>query len=733
MLYFFPAQLVKGRMHYDPLTVDPASMPVVSDTVAIKPETNTDYSSSTGTKSIRFYVPPYLQHTLMSQSVLTFDLQVFGRGAPIPCSSAHSLFSTVRTHDGTGAHQLEEVLQYGNFVSQVFGITSSESTAAQRAYFEGAQSNDSISDNLYYGNASTWYGASGVTTPNESKKVQIVMPLKTHLLSSTEYLPVHVMQGLRIELLTDSYLRSLRYTTGSLMVELSGAAPSNLNIPLDMADIPAIGGTHAYAAVPQLKITDPGADFNATTDGHVRSTAVGSISGAVGVFSLTIDATHKHVTAAALYSTGTNADDSNTKCFLPGDVVTLKGASSTKDCVLEFESVNCMGQGRKSNPKVEFEMQICTKTDIDYRPTDANMGAEGTFGNGSVLTPFRFVPHEDAAYKMPFPQEVSPVEVGDILYMSANDGTEEVTLGLVTGLTKGDNNRYVIKFSPNVAVSSDDGAHDNPLLTKPYSHTVVAGNAVRKGISVFVKQSDRVNGASTSLFTHLPGAFPEAIEQAVKKISYTVSNLQYQVKRVFLDEKRVSAEASSANSESGLSVDIPTLFTQMVNVTKMAGPTNQLISVPNITRALSVISVPLLQSRQFDLRFDPFSAPSDDAEEYQYQIGDTVEPQRPVDLTGYTGRVGHSDPLWSVQHILELMKAFEASGYSPTNITRLATQFSIGRAFARKGMFFNLMSAGDLSLRTRYGGEVSDDKLVTHFLSHIRRVFINRDGMQLSN
>jgi len=714
---------------YDPLTVDPESKPVASDTLAIKPENNTDYNSSTGGKNIRFYIPPYLQHTLMSQSVLTFELQIFGKGGCVPSSSGHSLFNIVRTMDGSGSHTLEECLQYSNFVSQVFDCTSSESTNAQRAFFEGAQPNKSISDNLYWGNAATWYGGSGVTLPNESKKVQIAMPLATHFLSNPEYLPIHIMNGLRIELLTDSYLRSLRYTTGSLAVESSFSLPSNLHIPLTMTDIPAITGPPAYTAVPQLIISTGATGWVAADEGYIRCTGTGSISAATGVFHV-ITVAGGAPTVVELFSTGSEApDETNTKCFQPGDEVTLTNAAGTTATVKFGTNVNGMGYGRKSNVKVEFEMQICTESDITYTSGDAQMGKAFHFGEGNVLSPFRFVPAYNATYKKPFPDDISPVEVGDILHMENNDGTDPITLGLVTGLCARQGGRYTIKFSPNVKLSKDDASEDHKLLTKPYSHNDVTGNTVRNGISIFVKGSDRINGASTSNFTNLANAFPEARAAAVEQISYTISNLQYQVKRAFLSEKQVQSEIRAINSNSGMVVDIPTLFTQQTNVVKMSGPTSSLISVPNLTKCLSVLSVPLAQSKQYDLRYDAFAGIVDDAESYFYQIGDTLEPERPVDLSGYDG----NNPLWSVQHALEFIKSMESAGYFPTNITRLATRFAIGRAFARRGSYFNLMAVGDLSLRVNYGASVAQDKLFVHYISHLRQIFVNRNGMQVSN
>ena len=58
----------------DPLEVEPESEPIASDVVALKPDVQNQITSTAGSKNIRIYIPPYLNHTLMSQSYLTFDL-----------------------------------------------------------------------------------------------------------------------------------------------------------------------------------------------------------------------------------------------------------------------------------------------------------------------------------------------------------------------------------------------------------------------------------------------------------------------------------------------------------------------------------------------------------------------------------------------------------------------------------------------------------------------------------
>ena len=710
----------------DPLAVDPASKPVASDTVALKPDVQNELQSSTGGKQIRLYIPPYLNHTLMSQSVLTFDLQIFGRGAPVPTSSAASLFQTIRVHDGTGAHLLEETLQYGNWVKQLFDMTSSETATSQRAYFEGSQPNESISDNLYFGNPAAWYGGSGVSVPNESKKIQIAMPLHTHFLSSPDFLPVGVMGGLRLEFLTDSYLRSLRYTTGSLAVEQAYALATPLSIPLNMTDIPAIAGPPAYAKVEQLTVTTAGTGYVANEYVTVASS---SISGAVGTVKVLTIGASGAVATAEIWATGSPApDESNFACFVPGDELTLSAAAAGGTAAKLTVPANCnpMGTCRKLNAKVSFNMPICGPADITYAATDANQGPEGAFGTGTVRSPFRVVDPFVATYQRPFPTDISPIEVGDRLFMSKENGTGELELGLVTGLTNL-NNRYTVKFSPNIELSKADGSVDKPLLTAPFSHTVVTGHAERSGIRIYIKSADRISGWSN--FSHMGAHFTEARAAAALKVSYTISDMQYQVKRVFLDDKQVQSELVAARGEKGVQVDIPTLFSTLVNVTKIQGPSSQLISVPNITKATAVLSVPLAQSKQYDLRFDAFQGISDDCEDYQYVIGTRVEPERPVDLTPYA----ETSPLWSIQHLQELLKGYESSGYFPTNIKHVSDNLIIARAFAKKGMYFNLMEAGDLSLKIRYGPSSDQDKLFCHWISHIRSIVINRDGMQVFN
>jgi len=92
------------------LADSPDAMKVDSQTIVIKPENQSNISKSNGSRNVRFHIPDYVSYWLPSQSNFTFNLKMSGRGNPIPSRDAgcHALFNTIRTHDGTGTHLLEE-------------------------------------------------------------------------------------------------------------------------------------------------------------------------------------------------------------------------------------------------------------------------------------------------------------------------------------------------------------------------------------------------------------------------------------------------------------------------------------------------------------------------------------------------------------------------------------------------------------------------------------------------
>jgi len=48
-------------------------------------------------------------------------------------------------------------------------------------------------------------------------------------------------------------------------------------------------------------------------------------------------------------------------------------------------------------------------------------------------------------------------------------------------------------------------------------------------------------------------------------------------------------------------------------------------------------------------------------------------------------------------------------------------------------MYYNLMEAGDLTLRSDYDTSQTVPKLVVHFIHHIRQILVTNQGIQIAN
>ena len=196
-----------------------------------------------------------------------------------------------------------------------------------------------------------------------------------------------------------------------------------------------------------------------------------------------------------------------------------------------------------------------------------------------------------------------------------------------------------------------------------------------------------------------------------------------------VDPRVAQSDMAQANG-SGYTFDVEEDFTQLTNLTSTIGPTNTLISNPNITRALSVISVPLNQNDQFSVLSRSLNGVASNMTNYQFEMGlDGRQPIRAVSVANSS----LPNPLIQTQHISELSKATEASGYFTSNLSKVSSNFAVGRAFSRTNMFYDLMSAGSLMLLANYETSASGAKLFVHFLHHLRSITFSRMGVSISN
>ena len=101
---------------------------------------------------------------------------------------------------------------------------------------------------------------------------------------------------------------------------------------------------------------------------------------------------------------------------------------------------------------------------------------------------------------------------------------------------------------------------------------------------------------------------------------------------------------SQMQSSKGLAMDFKTYSTYRVNLTAINGLTNQLIPATAM-RAYSVLSVPLAQGEQLNLRDDSFQGQTDGCQNYQYVLGGSLIPDRPISLSRYNNLNPHTEAL----------------------------------------------------------------------------------------
>ncbi len=726
------------------LTDVPQSMPIVSDTLVIKPENQKDITRENQNRNVRFLIPNYVGYFLPSQSNFSFSITMSGRGNPIPSRDAgcHSLFNLIRTYDVTNSHLLEEVLQYNTLVAQKFQYTKTTSVDNYRAEFEGVQPNKSIDQNLYWKPNNTNYIAGTVVAPDIAKSVQFSGTIKTDFYDNHQFIPCAVFNGLRTEIQMEDYRRALEFTTGSMGVgSKHGVMPKNMNLMVTQKQ--AAGG--GDAEVNPFTITAGGTNYQ---NNHI--------------YTATVTGTHIGFVEVTLVNAGTGAvEEAKWYCTTGGNVPPEAGeaivlgtptAGGSTAATITIKAGNQLLGGLligDKNDEYFIDLGAVSVTHQLAGATSPSAPADITyFGKGTVRNPFNIlnqVTDNGIGFgaTTAFPNVVMPFSVGDKLYITdlRQDAGSKKAIGIITkidnvpGATNLDKGARVF-FLPfqsqvvgglgnEVAVTALTGG-TTPILTQNY---MFSNNL--HGYALYVEEADRINGYTPVLVER--DTIPQKqtlLDAAGLKVDFTIKNLQYNIKRVDMDERQVADDLRAANSSSGYRLDLATTQTRLVNLQALQGPTSQLISIPNITKALAVLSVPLNQNEQISVAAQSLRGQPDNITNYQYDIGSMgLQPQRKV----LVEKASLGDPLIQTQHINELIKSVEGFDMELSSLNGVLMNFAVGRQFARNDMYFNLMEAGDLTLKAEYDTQQTFPKLVVHFIHHIRSILVTSGGIQIAN
>ncbi len=725
------------------LTDIPTQAPIISETIVVKPENQKDITRENQNRNVRFLIPNYVGYFLPSQSNFSFSITMSGRGNPIPSRDCglHSLFNVVRTYDVTNSHLLEEVIQYNTLVAQKYQYTKTTSVDNYRMEFEGVQPNKSIDQNLYWKPNSVTYAGGTVVAPDVAKSVQFSGTLKTDFYDSDKFIPCAVFNGLRTEIQMEDYRRALEFTTGSMGIgSRNGMLPKKMNV--------MVGATQAAAGgdveVNPFTITTAGSGYAADTiyTASVGGTQLGfievkTIDGATGI------------ATALWYATSGGHSPPEEGAIIVIGTPTAGGAPAAATLTVKAGH-QLMGGLLITTNNDEYYIDLGSTNVVEtlVNATSPATPANITyFGDGSVRNPFNTlnqVGSDNTGFGITtcFPNVMMPFSVGDRLFITdlRQDAASKKALGVITRIekpppgTKLDRGariyflplQTVVTGAANETLVTALGGGTTPILTQNYMF-----NNNLHGYALYVEEADRLNSYTRTIPNRTVAPTKDTLDKAAdSKVDFTIHNLQYNIKRVDMDENVVAADLRAANSSSGYRLDLATTQTRLINLQALQGPTSQLISIPNITKALAVLSVPLNQNEQLSVAFQSLRGRPDNMSNYQYDIGrDGLQPQRKVVVE----KASLNNPLIQTQHINELIKSVEGFDMELTSLNNVLANFAVGRQFSRNDMFYNLMEAGDLTLKAEYDTQQTFPKLVVHFIHHIRSILVTSNGIQIAN
>jgi len=762
----------------------PDAMKISTRSVVVKPENQANITQGTN-RIIKFHIPENISYFKPSESNFTFNIKMQGRGRPIPdraCGGFHALVHNIRALDGTNSHRLEESLEYNTYCSQLTNYTRGEANDNKKAMYEGFQASQSVKNNLYWALDGQNWTLAPLVKMSIPRSVQICSPLHTKMLSTEQFIPNAVLGGLRLELELDDYRRSLIYTTNKLGVEQENGVVSLPNLIL--AGAPGTRGKNGAGAteVLSLELTTAGNNF---TLGRVYPFAYSDGGDQVG-FARCNAVAGVNPTEFEIYAIGGAAGSGSVKQPEPGDDIYIDSGATKSVCKV-LPGILGNPAGIICNPNQEIEIPIFCGTDSRNKisgtrsisayltdltsvqaaagplvasPPDifSTAGTDSTrigtldslrnpFSNHFVNGAYPTTAQADVDTDDCFPETNIPFDVGDSLYIANLNpaNPREQYVGLVSAIkrygtptttptTSGPNLYCKICIKPNVqalTLASGDPGIDT-AANKAFGDTNEYGFFNGKnGLVLYTKNEHRLNGVPQT------NAFVQYItDVAVKnasqlKVDYEISDLQYQVCEVSMDDSVLSSDMAAANSEKGLQIDLETIHTNLTNLVPNTGPNSQLINTGTIERALGIMSVPLVQNNQRSLLEPAFNGEVDTMINYQWRLGiNGLVPNQPVAVE----KASAPFPITQSQYVNEALKAVESFGISLTNLHKVLMNFSVPRAFSRPGMYYNLIKAGSLSLQTENGSApLLGSKLFVHFINHLRSINISKNGIVIQN
>jgi hypothetical protein len=292
--------------------------------------------------------------------------------------------------------------------------------------------------------------------------------------------------------------------------------------------------------------------------------------------------------------------------------------------------------------------------------------------------------------------ENNPFKIGEVIRMKMDDGTFE-TVAKISGVGTG----YDSTGTGQLFVYYDLATNFTPVDDATLLNTIFSLNFEDGGLS----------GTT---------------------IKYTVSNVEYVIKRAEVEDDYLRQMENALKSNGGkINYEFPSYTNYLRQV--LATELNSTINLPlqnSMARSLLCIPVDVQVDQIVNLRnIEGIDTPyfnlagQNTTNFYQFQYNGRLHPNRVVDCSKNA-----STKSFNQIHILELEKALTQGNIPPNSLRSLKNDFVIGRALS-VGSGYADTTGREFQLNVDYAGITQKNKLFNIFCAHIRRVEMSADGV----
>jgi len=206
-------------------------------------------------------------------------------------------------------------------------------------------------------------------------------------------------------------------------------------------------------------------------------------------------------------------------------------------------------------------------------------------------------------------------------------------------------------------------------------------------------------------------------------VNYRLNDIELVLKTAQPPKAYVDKLMKQTMSEEGAEVDIKTCQTFRNNIA--VGDSTSQINLPSLNeRAVSIYCCPYNLGLSQSVMNENLETTLDTINNYQFLVNGTGQPTRVVDCSPLV----RATPTTAQVQLWEMEKALSSAKNQVRNLKDSHSNFMVARALARYGGVYDLKADGNISLKQVYTNPV-ENKLIISFISHLRRIKVNKQGL----